>query len=157
VKELTTTLVFLVRDNQILLAMKKRGFGAGHWNGVGGKVDPDETIEQAMIRECQEEISVTPTTYHQAALNIFHEFYKGEPHAITVHTYLCSEWTGEPEESEEMAPKWFAVSDIPYDQMWPDDEYWLPPVLDGKLVRTTFRYNNTDAMESHEITEVQGF
>ena len=44
------TLLFLVRDDQILLAMKKRGFGEGRWNGVGGKVEKDETVEQAMIR-----------------------------------------------------------------------------------------------------------
>lgn len=30
------TIVFLVRDDKILLAMKKRGFGEGKWNGVGG-------------------------------------------------------------------------------------------------------------------------
>jgi 8-oxo-dGTP pyrophosphatase MutT (NUDIX family) len=51
-----TTLLFLVKkqDNKItdvLLAMKKRGFGAGRWNGVGGKLGEGETIEQAVIRE----------------------------------------------------------------------------------------------------------
>ncbi|MEK7504190.1 MAG: hypothetical protein AAB550_01680 [Patescibacteria group bacterium] len=35
------TLCFLVKDNQILLAMKKRGFGVGKWNGVGGKVNEE--------------------------------------------------------------------------------------------------------------------
>ena len=34
----TETLCLLMRDNEILLAMKKRGFGVGKWNGVGGKV-----------------------------------------------------------------------------------------------------------------------
>ena len=50
------TVVFLIRENQVLLAMKKRGFGEGKWNGVGGKLDPGETVEQALVRECQEEI-----------------------------------------------------------------------------------------------------
>ncbi|HET8669978.1 MAG TPA: NUDIX domain-containing protein, partial [Candidatus Saccharimonadales bacterium] len=53
-----------------LLAMKKRGFGINKWNGVGGKVDEDETIEQAAIRECQEEITVTPTTYRMLECDI---------------------------------------------------------------------------------------
>jgi len=48
------TLLFLIKEDQILLAMKKRGFGMGRFNGVGGKIEPGETIEQAMIRECQE-------------------------------------------------------------------------------------------------------
>ena len=36
--------------NQILLGMKKRGFGSGKWNGFGGKVEPNETIEEAAKR-----------------------------------------------------------------------------------------------------------
>ncbi len=53
-----TTLLFLLKDNHILLAMKKRGFGAGRWNGVGGKIEAGETIVQAAVRECFEEIGV---------------------------------------------------------------------------------------------------
>lgn len=56
------TLCLLVRDNQVLLAMKKRGFGEGKWNGLGGKVSEGETIKEAAIRETQEECGVTPTS-----------------------------------------------------------------------------------------------
>ena len=38
--------------------MKKRGFGAGRWNGFGGKVAPAETIEDAARRELLEEAGV---------------------------------------------------------------------------------------------------
>jgi len=44
------TLVFIIEPDRILLGMKKRGFGAGWWNGFGGKVQPDETIEEAAKR-----------------------------------------------------------------------------------------------------------
>lgn len=44
------TLAFIRDGNNILLGMKKRGFGAGRWNGFGGKVDADETILQAAKR-----------------------------------------------------------------------------------------------------------
>jgi 8-oxo-dGTP pyrophosphatase MutT (NUDIX family) len=37
--------------------MKKRGFGEGRWNGVGGKVEPGESIEAALIREAKEEVN----------------------------------------------------------------------------------------------------
>lgn len=57
------TLCFLIKDNQILLAMKKRGFAAGKWNGAGGKMDDrDETIRDAAIRETGEEIGIAPTS-----------------------------------------------------------------------------------------------
>ena len=47
---LETTLCLLKKDNRILLAMKKRGFGEGKYNGVGGKIENGETPEEAMIR-----------------------------------------------------------------------------------------------------------
>ncbi|MBI2175352.1 MAG: NUDIX domain-containing protein, partial [Parcubacteria group bacterium] len=52
------TLCFLIKDNQVCLAMKKRGFGVGKWNGVGGKVAEGETIVGATSREAGEEIGV---------------------------------------------------------------------------------------------------
>ena len=54
-----TTLCFLQTETDLLLAMKKRGFGAGKLNGIGGKVQGDETPEQALVREAFEEIEVT--------------------------------------------------------------------------------------------------
>ena len=50
-----TTLCYVVRDGQVLLAMKKRGLGQGKWNGPGGKVEDGETPEQACRREFFEE------------------------------------------------------------------------------------------------------
>ena len=44
------TLLFVLKPGQVLLGLKKRGFGEGRWNGFGGKVQPDETIEEAAIR-----------------------------------------------------------------------------------------------------------
>ena len=44
------TLAFVLDSRRILLGMKKRGFGAGRWNGFGGKVDPGESIEGAAKR-----------------------------------------------------------------------------------------------------------
>lgn len=44
------TLVLVVQPGKVLLGMKKRGFGAGKWNGFGGKVEPGETIEAGARR-----------------------------------------------------------------------------------------------------------
>jgi ADP-ribose pyrophosphatase YjhB (NUDIX family) len=53
-----TTLCFLLKDDNVLLAMKKRGFGVGKWNGIGGKVAEGEAVAAAAVREIKEEISV---------------------------------------------------------------------------------------------------
>ena len=45
------SLLFLRNGEKILLAMKKKGFGEGKYNGVGGKQEKGEDIEQTAIRE----------------------------------------------------------------------------------------------------------
>lgn len=154
--DIRRTLLFLLKDNQILLAMKKRGFGAGKWNGVGGKIEADETIEQALIRECQEEIGVTPTEWKQVAELDFVQDVKSDPWHMYVHAYISESWEGEPAESEEMRPEWFAIDAIPYEKMWDDDIYWLPKVLDGQLIYGEFTFDENDKMLSHNITEQKG-
>ena len=152
----TNTLLLLRRGDEVLLAMKKRGFGAGRWNGVGGKLEPGETVEQALVRECQEEIGVTPTTYSKIAEHDFVlDTHTGKPWHIYVHTYFCDEWDGEPAETEEMAPKWYKISEIPYDEMWPDDRYWLPLALEGKVLKTTFVFDEHEGVADHTITEIE--
>ena len=145
------TLLFLRQDDQILLTMKKRGFGEGRWNGVGGKVDAGETIEQAMIRETQEEISVTPVEYEQVAYLDFTIDADTKPWQQEVHVYMCTKWKGDPTESEEMAPRWYNLASIPYDDMWQDDEIWLPQVLKGKKLRGAFSFDHTDRMQHAEF------
>ena len=154
-KELVTTLLFLRNDDQILLAMKKRGHGAGHWNGVGGKVEGNETIEQAMVRECQEEIAVTPVAYQKVAVLDFYEHYQGAAGHIICNTFVATEWSGIPAETEEMSPQWFQISGIPYDSMWPDDAQWLPQVLAGAKLTGSFYYNATNELQTYTINTVE--
>ena len=147
-----TTLLFLLKDDTILLAMKKRGFGEGRWNGVGGKIEAGESIEQAAIRECQEEIGVTPGALERVANLTF--TFDGESSDIWTHTFIARDWQGEPVETEEMAPRWFRLADIPYETMWEDDRHWLPHVLDGKKVVATFKFDQNDKMlpDGHAIS-----
>lgn len=153
----TLSLLFFRQGDQILLAMKKRGFGEGRWNGVGGKVEDGETIEQAMVRESQEEIGVTPTSYEKVADIRFDEYFKGEPILMHVHVFIADAWRGEPIETEEMRPQWFITTELPYETMWSDDQYWLPAVLAGKKIQADFKLDANDNITSHQILEVEGF
>ncbi len=40
----------VTNESNILLGLKKRGFGSGKWNGFGGKVEANESIEEAAKR-----------------------------------------------------------------------------------------------------------
>ncbi len=156
--KLHVTLLFLLKDDEVLLAMKKRGFGAGLYNGVGGKLDPGETIEQAAVRECQEEVTVTPRNIQKVAeLNfVFAESKPPQPD-MYVTTFIATEWDGEPTETEEMSPKWFKLAEIPYEDMWEDDPYWLPQVLGGKKVIGDFSFNAQNKLLRHEVQTVHEF
>jgi len=156
-KEITVTLLYLVKGDQILLALKKRGFGADRFNDVGGKLEPGETIEQALIRETKEEIDVIPIKFHQVAEINFNEFFKGQPTNMHVHAFLATEWMGEPTESEEMRPEWFSKDNLPYDDMWPSDQYWLHLVLKGELIIAKIKSDKFDNLISQDIQTVTGF
>lgn len=154
-KQIVCALAFLRRDDEILLAMKKRGLGEGKWNGAGGKLTANETVEQAMVRECQEEICATPRAYTKVAYHVFTlNADTNEPFQMLVHTYIVTKWRGEPTESEEMAPKWFNIDAIPYEQMWEDDRFWLPQVLEGKVVKTNITFDVNDNMLTQEVREL---
>lgn len=148
------TLLFLRRNDEILLAMKKRGFGSERYNGVGGKIEPGETVEEALVRECQEEIGVTPKNYHKIAEHDFLQIEGDDPWRMYVHAYFCDNWEGEPIETDEMAPEWFSISSIPYGTMWQDDEHWLPLALQNNKVYGQFTFDKNDQMISQNIAIV---
>ncbi|HUB93251.1 MAG TPA: 8-oxo-dGTP diphosphatase [Verrucomicrobiae bacterium] len=148
-----TTILFLRRTNTILLAMKKRGFGVDKWNGAGGKVEPNETYEQAAIRECEEELGVTP--YNLKKLGELHFFDLPDTEHYC-HVYVTVDWKGNPHETEEMRPQWFHTSDIPFDQMWPDDKFWMPLLLAGKYFKGVAVIENNTVKENtiHEVVSL---
>lgn len=148
------TVLFLIKEDKVLLAMKKRGFGEGRWNGVGGKLEPGESIEQAVVRESQEEIRVTPTRFTKTARIIFHENHKGRLDILEVHVFLASAWEGKPSETEEMSPRWFQIDSIPYGEMWDDDPHWLPAVLAGKKLVCEFWLDKDDRLVQKSVKEV---
>ncbi|CEG47049.1 -dihydro-8-oxoguanine triphosphatase-like [Plasmopara halstedii] len=139
------TLAFIVRDcvgsKQVLLGLKKRGFGMGKWNGFGGKVEvTDASIAAAAVRELEEEANVIVKAEDLLPCGIlFFSFEKSEE-MMEVHVFLAHKFLGEPSESEEMEPQWYDISKIPFKSMWVDDCYWLPHVLDGKSVQGQFYF-----------------
>ncbi len=158
------TLCFLIRnkknegEKELLLAMKKKGFGQGKWNGVGGKFDlkQDKNIYDTAIREMREEIGVEIKKQEKMAiLNFYYPYFSNpEEKEWQAHVFFVSEWEREPRESEEMKPKWFKIKEIPFNQMWQDDLFWLPKVLEGKKLLAEFTFKKGEIISSHNIKVV---
>lgn len=143
------TLVFIEREGELLLGMKKRGFGAGRWNGFGGKLLSNESLEGGARRETSEEAGVEPRFFEE--MGILEFTWQGRDDLLEVHVFKVTDWEGVPSETEEMRPEWFPVDQIPYEDMWSDDPYWLPLYLEGKKFRGSFLFDENDQVLSHKI------
>jgi len=146
------TLCIIHQHPKILLGMKKRGHGEGKWNGFGGKVERGETIEDAARRETREEAGIE--IIEMKKLGILEFEYQDGSGNMKVHIFCAKEFKGSPAESEEMKPKWFHLDEIPYDQMWPDDKYWLPMFLGGKKFKGKFLFDESNEIIDYTLSEL---
>ncbi len=141
------TLLFVIKDGNILLIHKKRGLGAGNINGPGGRIEPGETPLQAAIREVQEELCVTPREIEKSG-ELFFQFTDG----LSIHctVFRAADGDGIPRETDEAIPLWCPVGEIPYDRMWADDRHWIPLML-TRIVFTGYFLFDGNRMLDHRI------
>lgn len=141
-----TTLCLLVRGDpsrEVLLGFKKEGFGAGKYTGFGGKVEANETVVMAAARELEEETGITVRQEDLEPVGQLTFLFPASPTwNQRVHVFVVETWDGTPLESREMVPAWFSVDDLPFDQMWHDGAYWLPPILAGQRFRARFTFRD---------------
>ena len=132
------TLVFVVEAGRVLLIRKKRGLGAGKINGPGGRLEPGETPEQCAVREVREEVGLDVEALRQAGVLRF-QFADG--YSTHVHVYRTEHFTGRLVETEEALPFWVAIPEVPYDEMWADDRFWLPMLFEGQRFDGRFLFD----------------
>jgi 8-oxo-dGTP diphosphatase len=142
--DLRTTLIFVVRDAQVLLIEKKTGIGRGKINGPGGKIEADESPADCARRELQEELKVIATEPQLVARLFFSDV---EDLNILVYVFLTDQMIGDPVETKEAKPLWSSPDNLPLDDMWEDDQYWLPQVLNGESIDGYFHFRNERLLE----------
>lgn len=147
------TLCIIHQHQKILLGMKKRGFGAGRWNGFGGKVKDGETIEDALKREMSEECSIVLENFKK--MGIINFSWQNKEDVCEVHIFKTNKFSGIPAESEEMKPYWFDVKEIPFESMWSDDSFWMPLFLENKKFKGKFLFDDSDNILEKELNEVE--
>ena len=97
------------------------------WEFVGGKVEPGETKEQALIRECKEELDIL-ISVGDVFMDVVHEYLD-----ITVHLTLFNATIaeGEPQKLEHNDIQWIAPSKIPNYEFCPADEEILQKIKEA--------------------------
>ena len=108
-------------DGRVLLAQRPEGKSmAGLWEFPGGKVEPGETPEAALIRELHEELGIdtwesclAPLTFASHAYDDFH---------LLMPLYVCLKWQGTPSSREGQALKWVRIHALKDYPMPPADE-----------------------------------
>lgn len=146
------TLCVIHQHPRVLLGMKKRGFGAGRYNGFGGKVHEGETIEEAAKRELAEEAGINCLEIKQIGVLDFS--WKNKDEILEVHIFKVEKFEGEPTESEEMKPEWFDVDKIPFEKMWSDDPHWFPLFLENKKFKGKFIFDDGDKVIQYNLDEI---
>lgn len=147
------TLCFVFDGEEVLLIEKKRGVGEGLYNGPGGKLEGEETPLECAVRETEEEVEVSPEKIEKAGEL---EFIFGEEPFMFVHVFKAENYSGKPVETEEARPEWFPVENLPLNEMWPDDRYWMPKMLEGEKFLGRF-YFDEDGEEilQHEFSNLE--
>jgi 8-oxo-dGTP diphosphatase/2-hydroxy-dATP diphosphatase len=151
--KIITTNCLVHQPPKILLGMKKRSFGEGRWNGFGGKLLEGESLEESARREVKEECGIEIEEMELVGVLDFE--YVGKDKSMEVNIFKITQFAGDPKETEEMKPQWFESDDLPFDQMWPDDKYWMPLFLYGKKFKGSFLFEGFDTIIKYELKEVE--
>ena len=135
------TLCHIIDGDRLLLQRKSAGlFGEGKWNGVGGKLKAGESPMEGAAREALEETGLLVSQLKLHGVLNFYFGQKAKPDWV-VHVFSTSTFEGKLKSSEEGILRWFAFDEIPYDEMWQDDEHWLPLLLEGRRFNGDFHFN----------------
>ncbi len=126
---LVSAVALIDPDNRVLIAQRPTGKSmAGLWEFPGGKVEPGETPEAALIRELGEELGIdtwesclAPLTFASHAYDDFH---------LLMPLFVCRKWEGTPMSREGQALKWVDVSELKKFPMPPADLPLIPILRD---------------------------
>ena len=124
---LVSAVALIDADGRILLAQRPEGKSmAGLWEFPGGKVEPGETPEHALIRELHEELGIDTWASCLAPLTFASHGY--EDFHLLMPLFACRKWDGIPHPKEGQVLKWVHAKDL-RDYPMPPADIPLIPIL----------------------------
>ena len=124
---LVSAVALIDADGRILLTRRPEGKSmAGLWEFPGGKVEPGETPEAALIRELQEELGIDTWASCLAPLSFASHSY--DEFHLLMPLFACRKWQGIPRAREGQALKWVHAREL-RDYPMPPADIPLIPIL----------------------------
>lgn len=114
-------------NNKFMICQRPAGKARGLlWEFVGGKVEPNETKEQALIRECQEELAIT-LSVGDVFMDVVHKYPDITVHLTLFHATIAE---GVPQKLEHNDIRWITPEQIPNYAFCPADEEILKKIIE---------------------------
>ena len=118
---IVSAVALLDKDNRVLISQRSQNrHMGGLWEFPGGKVEPNETPEFALVRELEEEIGINtwssclaPLTFASHSYSDFH---------LLMPLFVCRKWDGIPSPKEGQVLKWVLPKDLTNYEMPPADQ-----------------------------------
>lgn len=148
------TLAFIMSEDRQSVLMVHRTFkdgdvNKGKWNGIGGKVEIGESVEEGMRREIREETGLDVVEMRLRGTIVWQDFGPKKEDWLAI-IFVVDKFSGTPfEASDEGRLSWVRVEEIPSLPMWKGDALFLPHVFggDGRPFHGFMRYDGDEPVE----------
>jgi 8-oxo-dGTP diphosphatase len=136
--------------DEVLVGRKLTGLGAGRAVAPGGKIQPGESREDAVVREVAEETGIVIDRRALEPRGMIDYTFPTKPEwSQRSFVFVCRSFEGDGERSDELDPEWWPVARVPFERMWDDAGFWLPAVLEGDRVDASFEFGEDLASVVH--------
>ncbi|GAB3554068.1 hypothetical protein GCM10027404_27530 [Arthrobacter tumbae] len=139
-------LCFLFRHTdagrEVLLGLKRSGFGTGRIVALGGGLEHGETAAEAAAREVQEESGIVVEVADLLELGPVRWRFPANPALdMDAVVFTADRFIGEPALTDEIDPCWYPVAQVPWEGMWEDARHWIGHVLRSQPLNVTVTLN----------------
>ena len=124
-KTLEVTAALIWRGREFLICQRPEGKARELlWEFAGGKLEPGESFQQALVRECQEELGIT-LSVGEKFMEVTHEYPDVIVHLILWNSTICK---GEPQRLEHKELRWITTEEIDQYEFCPADQVILEKI-----------------------------
>lgn len=149
------TLCYLMKDHQWLMLyrnQKENDINEGKWIGVGGKVEPNETVEEGMKREILEETGFTANSlFFHGILYFIYE----KKEADKIYVYSCHDFSGNMHPCNEGQLEWIDEDQILNLELWNGDRCFLEKMLNDPQAKFCITLHYDEFGNLIEVKELE--